>query len=251
MRVMVLRWFLSVILLFGASLGDAATAMAGCERRTIESSTYTACVFDPAKDRIEIFNLDSQGSPLGNFSNLRSQLEAEGKRLVFATNGGMFGEDLRPIGLYVEKGKLLRKLNRKSGGGNFHLKPNGVFYLRSGKAQVMDTEAFARANPKSDFATQSGPMLVINGQLHPKFSEDGPSMKIRNGVGVDADGKVHFVKSESAVNFHEFARLFRDTLQCRNALFLDGSISSVYSWELRRNDGFLPLGPLIGVYDIP
>ena len=55
---------------------------------------------------------------------------------------------------------------------------------------VMETEAFAKSGRKPDFATQSGPMLVINGKIHPKFSETGTSAKVRNGVGVTASGEV-------------------------------------------------------------
>lgn len=165
-------------------------------------------------------------------------------------NAGMFDENQRPIGLYVEDGKQAKKLNRRSGTGNFHLKPNGVFYIVDGKPGVLDSEAFAKSGLKPDFASQSGPMLVINGEIHPKFSANGTSRKIRNGVGIDRDGKAIFVISDSAVTFHEFASLFRDQLKCSYALFFDGSVSGLYARELGRNDGFLPLGPMVGAYEM-
>ena len=37
-----------------------------------------------------------------------------------------------------------------------------------------------------------------------------------------------FAISETPVNFHTFARLFRDRIGCRNALYLDGTISQFY-----------------------
>ncbi len=74
----------------------------------------------------------------------------------------------------------------------------------------METSQFLKRNPRPEIATQSGPMLVINGQLHPKFSEDGQSRKIRNGVGVLDGDTVFFALSEGAVSFADFARLFRD-----------------------------------------
>jgi uncharacterized protein YigE (DUF2233 family) len=224
-------------------------AQAACAPQTIDNVDYTVCRFNPATSRVATFSLDAQGKPFENFTALRDAMAAEGKKLVFATNAGMFGEDLKPIGLFIENGKVQRRVNRRNGSGNFHLKPNGVFYLKNGRPYVSDTENYVRSGIKPDFATQSGPMLVINGEIHPKFSEDGPSQKIRNGVGVGDDGYIYFVKSESVVNFHGFASVFRDTLSCRNALFFDGSVSSLYSTELGRNDGFLPLGPMVGIYE--
>ncbi len=242
-----MRHFLVLLLV----LIFAPAAKAGCEAQTVAGNDYTVCRFNPAISRIETYSLDASGKPFGNFTALREQLTTEGKQLVFATNAGMFGEDLKPIGLFVQNGKVQRRVNRRSGSGNFHLKPNGVFYLKNGRPHVIDTESYLRSGVKPDFATQSGPMLVIDGVIHPKFSPDGPSEKIRNGVGVGDDGFLYFVKSESAVNFHAFATLFRDTFACKNALFFDGSISSLYSTDLGRNDGFIPLGPMVGIYEKP
>jgi uncharacterized protein YigE (DUF2233 family) len=224
-------------------------ANASCAPQTVDGADYTVCRFNPAISNVETYSLDEQGKPFGNFTALREGLLKEGKKLIFATNAGMFGEDLKPIGLFINQGKVQRRVNRRNGAGNFHLKPNGVFYLKNGRPFVSDTDSYLRSGVKPDFATQSGPMLVINGEIHPKFSSDGPSQKIRNGVGVGNDGYIYFVKSESTVNFHTFAALFRDTLACKNALFFDGSVSSLYSTELGRNDGFIPLGPMVGIYE--
>ncbi len=49
------------------------------------------------------------------------------------------------------------------------------------------------------------------------------------------------------MNFHEFASFFRDTLRCREALFLDGTISSLHSTALKRSDFRMDLGPIIAV----
>ena len=61
------------------------------------------------------------------------------------------------------------------------------------------------------------------------------------------NGVVVFAISDSPVTFDTFARLFRDALACPNALFLDGSVSSLYAPGLKRDDEFLPLGPIVGV----
>ncbi len=242
---MVLRALLIFLALALAS--GAAQAEPSCKAMSFEGANYTVCSFDPGTDHLALYNLDGNGQPYGDFSALRDGLKAAGKTLSFAMNAGMYDDNLKPIGLYVEEGKQARKINRRGGGGNFHLKPNGVFYIKGDTAGVMETEAFVKAGLKPDFATQSGPMLVIDGKIHPKFSAAGTSYKRRNGVGVDAAGHVVFAISEGAVNFHGFAKLFRDGLSCRNALFFDGSVSSLYSSELGRNDGFLPLGPMVGL----
>jgi uncharacterized protein YigE (DUF2233 family) len=161
-------------------------------------------------------------------------------------NAGMFDEAGKPIGLAVADGRELKAINRReNGGGNFHMQPNGVFLVRrDGSAEVVTTQAFGFS---SDIvaATQSGPMLVIEGALNPRFSADGTSRYVRNGVGVDGDGVPVFVISDAPVSFGKFARLFRDALGCRNALYLDGSVSSLWDPANNRMDSFAGLGPMV------
>jgi uncharacterized protein YigE (DUF2233 family) len=125
-----------------------------------------------------------------------------------------------------------------------------VFYIKGDQVGVAATEAYVKLNEKPDFATQSGPMLVIDGKIHPKFSETGMSYKMRNGVGMLDAHTAIFVISENAVNFYDFAKLFQDRLKCANALFFDGTVSSLYSPELDRNDGFAALGPMVGAVKV-
>jgi uncharacterized protein YigE (DUF2233 family) len=231
-----------LIFIVTAGMGQAA-----CRQSAYSGNNFTLCAYDTRKDKISLFNLDATGKPLGGFVGLQQSVAAQGQELSFAMNAGMFGTDLKPIGLYVENGKLLHKLNRQNGSGNFHLKPNGVFYVAGSKAGVMDTEAFAKSGIKPDFATQSGPMLVVNGAIHPKLSPNGTSAKVRNGVGVVDDHTVVFAISDGFVTFYDFASLFLDDLKCKNALFLDGSVSSLYAPELGRNDFLAQLGPMVGV----
>jgi prepilin-type processing-associated H-X9-DG protein len=161
-------------------------------------------------------------------------------------NAGMYHEDRSPVGLYVENGKELKAANTRNGPGNFHLKPNGIFYVKGRQAGVLETGTYLKRKIRPDFATQSGPMLVINGQIHPQFSEQSTSRKIRNGVGVKGQDTVVFAISEDPVTFSTFARLFRDELGCANALFLDGSVSSLYAPSLERMDTLMPMGPIVG-----
>ena len=234
-----------------AVLALSSPAHAECKPLAYSGHAYTVCGFDPKTEHIELFNLDENDIPLGNFRRLTEKLKADGKTLIFAMNAGMYDSNLRPVGLYVEKGVEAKKLNQKSGGGNFHLKPNGVFYIAGDKAGVMETEAFAKSDIKPDYATQSGPMLVVNGKIHPKLSVTGTSFKIRNGVGVLDDHTTMFVISNEPVGFYEFASLFQDQLAAKNALFLDGSISSLYSADVSGVGGYVPLGPMVGVYTQP
>lgn len=237
----------SLIIFFAVLLGGPAFANENCRTLAYLGDSYTVCTFDPAIDDIRLYAADEAGKPYGSFGALEAGLWSERRYIRFAMNGGMYEEDQTPVGLYVENGVERKALDTKSGWGNFRLLPNGVFYIVGGKAGVMETSAFAAAGLRPDFATQSGPMLVIDGALHPAFLADSDSLKVRNGVGVAQDGKVVFAMSDGAVRFHDFGTLFRDALGCRNALFLDGSISSLYIPEWHRRDSRFPLGPIVAV----
>lgn len=236
--------FIAAVTLWLACVGSAS---AECRSADANGASYTVCTFDTKKDKISLFNVDGAGQPYGSFMTLQRTLDAQGVALNFAMNGGMFGTDLRPVGLYVEGGKTFHKINRKDGAGNFHLKPNGVFYVQGQKAGVMESEAFIRSGIKPEYATQSGPMLVVNGQIHPKISPTGTSRKVRNGVGMIDDHTIAFVISNGFVTFYDFASFFLNELKCRNALFLDGSVSSLYAPEIGRNDFLTPIGPIVAV----
>ena len=242
------RFFPIVLFWCLQSFGVAAEPL--CVPESFEGNAYSVCRVDLRETKLELFNVDGQGVPFGSFSALADNLKAESKELEFAMNAGMFDENLKPIGLYVEDGNQSKQLNRRDGYGNFHVKPNGVFYIKGDHVGVAATDEYVELNEKPDFATQSGPMLVIDGKIHPKFSETGISQKMRNGVGALDENTAIFVISENAVNFYAFAKFFRDGLKCANALFFDGTVSSLYSPELGRNDGFAPLGPMVGAVKV-
>ena len=242
MRGWACLWLVLGVLTWGASLAEA-----GCVPDRFEDNDYTVCRFDLRKEKLKLFSLDPAGEPYGSFRALKAALQEQGLELVFAMNAGMYGEDLKPIGLYVEEGRRFKKANRRDGPGNFHLKPNGMFFIDGNRGGVMETEAFLAAGLSPRYASQSGPMLVIDGDIHPKFSRNGTSYLRRNGVGSPDPHTLVFAISEGSVNFHSFARLFRDHLGCQNALFLDGSISSLHAEELSRSDGFFSLGPIVAL----
>ena len=221
-------------------------AAPACRSATFEGSAFTICPFDTSRDRIEMAWRGADGRPLRSLAALRAGLGARAAEVRFAVNGGMYDERGAPIGLYVERGARLKPLNLRSGHGNFHLLPNGVFAVDGeGRVSVTAGEAFARRATAPRFATQSGPMLVIDGRLHPRFDADGASLHIRNGIGTVDERRGFFVISEDAVSFGRFARLFRDALGCADALYLDGSVSSLWDAGAGREDGYDRLGPLI------
>jgi len=234
----------------------SATASAECRRESFDGADYIVCSFDLAKDGLRLFWKDSSGTPYKTFDAVAAALEGAGKTLSFAMNAGMYGDDFSPIGLYIEGGETRVPANTKivSGTGsqvpNFYKKPNGVFFVGGGQGGVMTTDAFLSAKPRAHFATQSGPMLVIDGQIHPAFIEGSTDLKPRDGVGLSSPTEVHFVITEGRVSFYDFARFFRDHLGCANALFLDGgSAPGLFAPELKRNDapGHGGYGPIVGV----
>ena len=244
-----------------ASLAFLVALVAGpalaepCRRETFQDNAYIVCSFDLSKTDLRLFWRNPDGAPFGTFTALAGYLGAEGDTLQFAMNGGMYDEDYRPMGLYVEGGKELSPVKSANASPkikpvpNFFKKPNGVFYFGAAGAGVLTTEAFLATRPQADFATQSGPMLVIDGAIHPAFIPGSSDRKQRNGVGVTSPKMVHFAISEGSITFYEFALFFRDRLGCRSALFLDGgSAPGLYAPELDRNDapGHGGYGPIIG-----
>ena len=190
-------------------------------------------------------------SGMRSFSGLQMRLVERADSVAFAMNGGMFDDVGAPIGLMIEGSRAVHAINRREGGGNFHLMPNGVFVVRkSGRTEVVTSAAYQPA-PDIVFATQSGPMLVIDGQLHPRFDVDGTSRYVRNAVGIGPDGKPLFVITTDVVSFGKLARFFRDRLKARNALYLDGSVSSLWDPVNGRMDDFVELGPLIVAFVPP
>ncbi|MDQ3075264.1 MAG: phosphodiester glycosidase family protein [Pseudomonadota bacterium] len=183
-----------------------------------------------------------------SFAALEGALGKHAGEVAFAMNAGMFDEAGAPIGLMVEDGREEHAINRREGGGNFHLMPNGVFVVRdNGDAAVIPSAKFT---PSEDiaFATQSGPMLVIAGELHPKFEADGTSRYVRNAVGIGPNGVPLFVISVEAVSFGKLARFYRDRLNVREALYLDGSVSSMWDPANGRMDSLVELGPIAVVF---
>jgi uncharacterized protein YigE (DUF2233 family) len=201
---------------------------------------------DTKTQNLQLFWKDEKGEILKSFQNLKHHVERENLTLTFAMNGGMFNKDFSPQGLFIRNKQTLAALDTADGNGNFYMKPNGVFYITTNNTPIICKTTDFKDNGKVKFATQSGPMLVIDGQIHNAFKEGSTNLNIRNGVGILPDNKVVFAMSKTEINFYDFAKYFQ-SLGCKNALYLDGFVSRTYlpekSWV--QTDG--NFGVMIGV----
>lgn len=221
-----------------------------CRDFAFETVTYVVCEVDLRRYAVSLYRQDGAAKPYGSVTKFTEAMRTAGSPVLLAMNAGMYHKDLSPVGLFVENGREETALNREDAEGNFFLKPNGVFYVGiDGKAGVLETGAFAEAKPPTQYATQSGPMLVIDGALHPRFEPNGTSRYIRNGVGVRDPETIVLAISRGEVSLGSFARLFRDALGCRNALFFDGAVSTLSNGTDTIVGGSYPAGPILAVRD--
>ncbi len=201
---------------------------------------------DPKSQKLDFYWKDDSNKVIGSILNLKKIVENKKQKLLFAMNGGMYKQDNSPQGLFIQNNKQITPLDTAKGGGNFYMKPNGVFYITTDNTPtVCTTEDFANKG-RIKYATQSGPMLVIDGKIHSSFKESSANLNIRNGVGILPDNKLVFAMSKKEINFYDFANYFKK-LGCKNALYLDGFVSRTYLPEKNwvQTDG--NFGVIIGV----
>lgn len=200
------------------------------------------------KQSVQLFWKNDKGAILGNLGALNQYVIAQKRKLVFAMNAGMYTEDQSPLGLFIQNGKTVKKLNTGVGKGNFYMQPNGVFYMLSnGEAGICKTADFNnKRNIK--YATQSGPLLISKGTINAQFKQGSPNLNVRNGIGILPDGSMLFAMSKQPVNFYDFALYFQRK-GCKEALYLDGFVSRSYypamNW-LQKDGNF---GVIIGVVE--
>lgn len=245
---MVFRWLFSaaVVAVGGLAAERAAArtprtdAPVACAQRTIGGARYRVCEIPPASvARLQLMARYAGGRPVRTIVRVDSLVRARGERLLFATNAGLYERVDSATGLLVaDGGRTYSRLNRGAGPpnpcsvANFYCPPNAVFFVAGGRAAVLSAADFAARRASAGapaLASQSGPMLVRNGALARAFPAGSQSRKVRNGVGVRADGTVVFAIADTPVTFHQFATAFRDDLGCRDAMFLDGAISQLYA----------------------
>lgn len=224
----------------------APAAAVTCEDIDHKGSSYSICTVDATTENLSLYLDDATGTPYGSFANIAASLDVQS--LVFATNAGMYHDNRAPVGFYREDGADRMRLITNPGPGNFGLLPNGLLCITDTRAMVYETLAFEADQPDCPSGTQSGPMLVIDGDLHPRFLPDGTSKNIRNGVGSTANGdRAVFAISNDTVNFHDFGTLFRDRLNLPNALYFDGRVSRLHATDLNRSDRGPRMGPIVAV----
>jgi uncharacterized protein YigE (DUF2233 family) len=239
----------ALIVWSGCSREPATLPPSGSKRAELQQADkprFTTIRVDARTERLELFLRDDAGRPFARFDSLQSWLATRNHQLRFAMNAGMFEPDLSPVGLLVQDGHEVSPLNLRDSSGNFYLKPNGVFLISATGARIVESSEYPQLASGVRLATQSGPLLLRNGLLHPAINAASTSRLVRNGVGISGD-TIIFVISEQPVNFYELATFFRDTLHCPDALYLDGVVSSLYSADLQRNDFKVELGPMIGI----
>ncbi len=231
----------------------AAAMLPGfCPNLEFEGVSYVVCEIDMRAYAVELFHADATGKPYGSLRAFDAAMAGQGRRPLLSMNAGMYHKDLSPVGLLVERGVQASPITLADGSGNFFMKPNGVFSIDAdGRAAITESAAYAAAAPIAAFATQSGPMLVIDGQLHARFEDNGSSRFIRNGVGVRDPHTVVLAISRAPVSFGSFGRLFRDALACPNALYLDGAISALSNGTDMMIGGAYPVGPILAVFAKP
>lgn len=193
-------------------------------------------------DQLQLFLKNQQGQIYKKFATV--QKEHKKCQISFAMNAGMYHPNFAPVGLYIEQGKQQIELNQqKNKFGNFFMQPNGVVAWNNKQAVIKTTEQYLKSNFKARYATQSGPMLLINGEINPIFVKNSDSLKVRNGVGIK-NNQLYFVISRGKINFYNFADIFKSQLKTDQALYLDGSISSAFIPQVKRNDQTYDLGPM-------
>ena len=211
-----------------------------------ENKRIIAHVVDLKKDELNFYLKDENGAIFKRFETLNKWLKRKNKKLLFAMNGGMYMENFMPLGLYIDKGKRVRRTNRvKRAFGNFYMQPNGVFFItKKSNAYIKKTTDF-KYKKYIKYATQSGPMLLINGKIHSLFRKGSHNVHIRNGVGILPNGKLLFAISNELINFYDFATFFKNN-GCKNALYFDGFVSRIYLPPVHGYFSSMKFGVIIG-----
>lgn len=237
-RILLIIVFTASFLVFGFFSVD--------HKKDLQDDRFVTFEVNPKTSTIQMFWRNEKGENFRNAATLQDYVKSEHKTLFFAMNGGMYRRDGSPQGLYIEKGAKKSEIDTLQGNGNFYLKPNGIFYITSDKKAIISDAQYFKMNSKIIYATQSGPMLVVDGKIHSAFKENSTNINIRNGVGILPNHHVVFAMSKKEINFYDFATYFKN-IGCKNALYLDGFVSRTYLPEKnwKQTDG--NFGVIIGI----
>ncbi|MEL6139894.1 MAG: phosphodiester glycosidase family protein [Cyanobacteria bacterium J06628_6] len=173
--------------------------------------------FPPGSVRVELFDQPE-------LANHETVPEAAIKRgAIAAINGGYYGEEFEPIGLYLINGQLQQPMSNESG------LLTGVLSIDTAGQIALDTRAeFIPANAVS--ALQSGPFLVDPGHTLGIYSDNGKLRK-RTVVALSGRGET-IVTTASPVSLYTLAQCLYTQPDAfgvdivERALNLDGAIST-------------------------
>jgi uncharacterized protein YigE (DUF2233 family) len=213
---------------------------------TKHDDQFVSFTVNPQKQNLQFYWKNDSNVAFKSIANLQNWLTTKNKALVFAMNGGMYQKDNSPQGLYIENYVQKSLLGTNNGKGNFFMMPNGLFYMNDKNEPFICTTTSFLLSTNIKFATQSGPMLLVDGHIHPQFIKGSTNINIRNGVGILPNNEVLFAMSKKEINFYDFAHFFKEK-GCLNALYLDGFVSRTFLPEENwiQNDG--NFGVIIGV----
>ena len=222
---------------------------------TFHNVRYGVYRADPAKLTLHWKN--AKGTAYAGLGTLRRSLEAEGKRVIFLTNAGIYSENDTPAGLWVENGQTLVPLNTRNGKGNFHVQPNGVFYIENGRAHIKTTATYLQRplDLGADYSVHSA-TKYLDGQINHRFNQTHSSPHKRNAVCTTGDGGLYFILSENYGFDGEWPSLYRfaaalQHIGCTQALYLDGTLSAWYIPTVSSTFHWTHLVGIIAITDTP
>lgn len=205
-----MKWLIWCLTIYGLLI-QSVYAIEHQQLKTAEGDQYDVIAISNLK-QLRLFLKNSTNQQYyKSFNNIQKNLK-QCERLSFAMNAGMFHPGFSPVGLYVEQAKVIQPLNENKGLGNFFLQPNGVLGWNKKQAFILTTQQYSRRDLNVEYATQSGPMLVIDGKINSLFLPDSQSNKIRNGVGI-RNNKLYFVISKNSVSFSDLLSSFKEILR--------------------------------------
>lgn len=170
--------------------------------------------FSPKRYTLSLTRAIDQGQSSSDIVSLARQSNA-----LIAVNGGFFSPTSAPLGLRVRQGRLLNPIKPISWWG--------VFRIENGKPYITTWHDF-NFNQQVSFATQSGPRLLINGNI-PLLK---PGNADRSALCITKRGDVVVLATANAsLTLQQLATIMgasshQNGLDCVDALNLDGGTST-------------------------
>lgn len=170
--------------------------------------------FSPKRYTLSLARAVDTGQANSDVVSLAKQSHA-----LIAVNGGFFSPASTPLGLRVRQGQVLNPIKPISWWG--------VFRIEHGQPYITTWQDF-KMTPDVSFATQSGPRLLINGEI-PTFKQGNAD---RSALCITKQGDVIVLATANAsLTLQQLAELMRTPahqggLDCVDALNLDGGTST-------------------------